>query len=81
MCGIVGTYNLKGEAFSLSHLKKMAKVIEHRGPDGEGYFVQEGVALAHKRLSILDLSPKGSQPMTSKNGEWFSSLMVVSIIT
>jgi asparagine synthase (glutamine-hydrolysing) len=70
MCGIVGTYNLNGEPFSLNELKKMAQVIEHRGPDGEGYYVKDNIALAHKRLSILDLSPKGSQPMASKDGKW-----------
>ena len=70
MCGIAGVYNLDGEQFSLYHLKKMAKAIEHRGPDGEGYYVKESVALAHKRLAILDLTPKGDQPMMSKDGKW-----------
>jgi len=70
MCGIAGVYNLNGEPFSSHHLKKMAKAIEHRGPDGEGYYVKEGIALAHKRLAILDLSPKGDQPMMSKDGKW-----------
>jgi len=54
-------------------LKQMAAVIEHRGPDGEGYYVHNNVALAHKRLSILDTSTKGSQPMTSKNNDWIIS--------
>jgi len=70
MCGIAGVYNLKGEPFSLHHLKKMAKAIEHRGPDGEGYYVKDNIALAHKRLAILDLSSKGDQPMMSKDGKW-----------
>jgi len=70
MCGIVGVYNLNREPFSLNHLKKMASVIEHRGPDGEGYYVAENIALGHKRLAILDLSSKGNQPMRSKDGKW-----------
>lgn len=70
MCGITGVYNLSGEPFSLSHLKKMAEAIAHRGPDGEGYFVEENIALAHKRLSILDTSARGAQPMSSKDGNW-----------
>ena len=70
MCGITGVYNLSGESFSLSHLKKMAEAIAHRGPDGEGYFVEENIALAHKRLSIIDTSSKGAQPMSSKDGNW-----------
>jgi len=70
MCGIVGVYNLNGESFSLKHIKGMAESIAHRGPDGEGYFVKDNIALAHKRLAILDVSEKGAQPMTSRDGKW-----------
>jgi asparagine synthase (glutamine-hydrolysing) len=70
MCGIVGVFNLNGEPFGLTALKGMADAIAHRGPDGDGYFVEDNIALAHRRLSILDLSPKGAQPMTSKDGQW-----------
>jgi asparagine synthase (glutamine-hydrolysing) len=70
MCGIVGVFNLSGEPFGLSALKNMADAIAHRGPDGDGYFTEDNIALAHRRLSILDVSPKGSQPMTSKDGQW-----------
>jgi asparagine synthase (glutamine-hydrolysing) len=70
MCGIVGVFNLDGSPFLLPNLKKMAQAISHRGPDGEGYYIKDNVALAHKRLAILDTSPKGSQPMTSKDGRW-----------
>lgn len=70
MCGIVGVYNLNGSPFSESRIKEMAASIAHRGPDGEGYFVKDNVALAHKRLAIIDTSAMGSQPMTSKDGIW-----------
>ncbi len=70
MCGIVGVFNLTGESFSLNNIKKMADTIAHRGPDGEGYYVKDNIALAHKRLAILDTSDKGSQPMSSHNKEW-----------
>ena len=70
MCGIVGVFNLNGESFSEMQLRKMANAIGHRGPDGEGYFINENISLAHKRLSILDTSLKGAQPMHSKSGEW-----------
>jgi asparagine synthase (glutamine-hydrolysing) len=70
MCGIVGVFNLSGEPFGLSALKNMADAIAHRGPDGDGYYTEDNIALAHRRLSILDVSPKGSQPMTSKDGQW-----------
>lgn len=70
MCGIVGVFNLDRTTFPRSKLKKMAEPIAHRGPDGEGYFVDNNIALGHKRLAILDTSSKGSQPMSSKSGEW-----------
>ncbi|HOZ52355.1 MAG TPA: asparagine synthetase B, partial [Chitinophagaceae bacterium] len=62
MCGIAGNFSLKGETFSMHHLKKMANAISHRGPDNEGFFIDKGVAFAHRRLSILDTSAKGNQP-------------------
>lgn len=70
MCGITGIFNINQESVSLSLLKEMASAIEHRGPDGEGYYFKENIGLAHKRLAILDVSEKGAQPMTSKDGRW-----------
>ncbi len=70
MCGIVGVFNLDGQPFSRNHIQRMNDSLAHRGPDGEGYFIKENIALAHKRLAILDTSTKGLQPMTSKNGNW-----------
>jgi len=70
MCGIVGVFNLDGKPFLLTNLVRMADQISHRGPDDEGFFVKDNIALGHKRLSIIDTSQKGAQPMTSKNGKW-----------
>ena len=70
MCGFVGVFNLKGKVFSKKELVQMASTIQHRGTDGEGYYVKNNIALAHNRLAILDTSKKGSQPMISKNNEW-----------
>ncbi|MBS1652582.1 MAG: asparagine synthase (glutamine-hydrolyzing) [Bacteroidetes bacterium] len=70
MCGIAGIFNINGELTSLNTIKDMTKKIAHRGPDGEGFYVNENVALGHRRLAILDTSALGSQPMESKNGEW-----------
>src|SRR3989344_1812734 len=47
--------------------EKMNAVTSHRGPDGTGVFVDEGVTLGHNRLAIIDLSPAGAQPMTSSD--------------
>jgi asparagine synthase (glutamine-hydrolysing) len=70
MCGIVGVFNLDGKPFMLPDLVRMAEQISHRGPDDEGFFLQDNIALGHKRLSILDTSSMGAQPMTSKDGKW-----------
>lgn len=70
MCGIAGVLNFNKEPISHATIKSMIDMISHRGPDGEGIYIDDYLALGHKRLSILDISPTGSQPMASKNGEW-----------
>ena len=70
MCGIAGVFKLNGQLASGQEIKLMIEAVSHRGPDGEGIYIDENVALGHKRLSILDLSTKGAQTMASKNGEW-----------
>ena len=70
MCGILGIYNLDGKAVDSDLLNLMGQKIAHRGPDGEGQFVQDSIGLLHKRLAILDPSEKGKQPMASKDGQW-----------
>jgi asparagine synthase (glutamine-hydrolysing) len=67
MCGIAG---VAGKAGALELVRRMTGLLEHRGPDGEGYFTAPGIALGHRRLAILDLSPAGHQPMTSRDGRW-----------
>ena len=65
MCGIVGQLNFDNSPVSPVILKKMTDVIKHRGPDGEGHWINENVGFGHRRLSIIDLSPAGHQPMIS----------------
>ena len=62
MCGIVGFVDKKSKKEKKEIIKKMADRIKHRGPDAEGYYVDDAVALGHRRLSILDLSKSGAQP-------------------
>jgi asparagine synthase (glutamine-hydrolysing) len=67
MCGIVGVFNLNGEPASPVVLKKMTDAVAHRGPDGEGFYIDSYVGLGHRRLAIIDLSPAGHQPMMTKD--------------
>ncbi len=64
MCGIAGIIQFK-EAVELSQLKKMTDAIAHRGPDNDGHWISEdsAVGFGHRRLSIIDLSENGKQPM------------------
>jgi len=70
MCGILGIYNLDGSSVSKDTIVEMGNQINHRGPDGEGIFVQNNIGFVHKRLAILDPTENGQQPMYSKDGKW-----------
>lgn len=80
MCGISGIINLKGKEVSPSDIQSMMSAMKHRGPDDEGVFVHQNLGLGFVRLSIIDLSPAGHQPMKSTderftivfNGEIFN---------
>ena len=65
MCGIVGQLNFDGEPVSAKILKKMTDAILHRGPDGEGHWIDQNIGLGHRRLAIIDTSSAGHQPMIS----------------
>ena len=67
MCGIAGF--IGKEKDMQKTLKKMTDRIEHRGPDAEGFFVLDDVALGQRRLSIIDIEG-GKQPMFSKDGRY-----------
>jgi len=70
MCGIAGILNLDGRPVDRATLEAMTDALAHRGPDGEGFFLDGAVGLGHRRLSILDLSVAGCQPMASRNGRY-----------
>ena len=70
MCGIAGIFHLNQEPVSPVILKKMTDAIAHRGPDGEGIFIDHYLGLGHRRLAIIDLSPAGHQPMITKDGRF-----------
>lgn len=67
MCGIAGIYNTDGAPADGDVLARMARAIRHRGPDGEGFYAEGGVGLAHLALRIIDLSDAARQPMTTED--------------
>jgi asparagine synthase (glutamine-hydrolysing) len=70
MCGICGIFNLNGEPVSPVNLRIMTDSMAHRGPDGEGFYIDSFIGLGHRRLAIIDLSPAGHQPMLTKDGNF-----------
>lgn len=67
MCGITGIINLDKKPIDKENLVQMTRALKHRGPDDEGFFIQKNVGLGHRRLSIIDLSKTGHQPMFYDN--------------
>ena len=70
MCGITGIINLSGEQPTLNQLEKMSLAIAHRGPDGEGKWIEENIGFGHRRLAVIDLTEGGKQPMKSSDGRF-----------
>lgn len=70
MCGICGIINFDHTPPSEINIKSMMKFMKHRGPDDDGLFINENIGLGFVRLSILDLSPKGHQPMFDESGRF-----------
>lgn len=72
MCGLAGFLGAHAGEGAAALAQAMADAIRHRGPDDAGVWTDDeaGIALAHRRLSILDLSPTGHQPMLSASGRW-----------
>lgn len=70
MCGIAGILNLKDSEKQVTAIQRMTDRIAHRGPDAEGLYVNEKIALGHRRLSIIDLSESANQPMWDSTGRY-----------
>ena len=67
MCGICGIVK-SGAAVTDDEIRAMREVLSHRGPDSAGQLIQGRVGFGHRRLSIIDLSEAGSQPMLNETG-------------
>lgn len=72
MCGIAGIFNYAEQERPVDAdlLRRMTRSLAHRGPDAEGLHIDGPIGLGHRRLSIVDLSPTGAQPMHDPSGRW-----------
>ena len=70
MCGINGIFHLNNKLVDKNQLVKMRDVLDHRGPDDSGIFLENNIGLGHRRLSIIDTSSAGHQPFYSENGRY-----------
>ena len=73
MCGFAGIFDPNNE-LDINRIKnysyEMASSLLHRGPDSDGLWYSDNIAIAHRRLAIQDLSNAGNQPMMSKSGRY-----------
>src|SRR3979490_1151512 len=68
MCGIAGIFPAeKGSPIAEGTLRRMTAALTHRGPDGDGFHVEAGIGLGHRRLAIIDLV-SGGQPIYNEDG-------------
>ena len=70
MCGISGIINFDGQPVDQSSINKMMVAMKHRGPDDQGIFLDKNIGLGFVRLSIIDLSENGHQPMQNLSGQY-----------
>jgi len=70
MCGLAGVFERRGRRVDRPVMERMAAAIAHRGPDGEGFLLDNNFALAFRRLAILDLTAAADQPMNTPDGRF-----------
>lgn len=71
MCGIAAVFDLRRhEPVRRSVLGRMSNSLAHRGPDGSGLYLNRNIGLAHRRLAVIDPTPAGAQPMTTRDGRF-----------
>src|SRR5487761_2374197 len=70
MCGLCGYVDYHSPISQNSQILKMVESIKHRGPDDQGIYIHNNVALGHARLAIIDLSKLASQPMHSDDDDY-----------
>src|SRR4051812_10687929 len=70
MCGISGIVRRQADDRLPDLIKKMNDAMAHRGPDADGFWIGDGIAFGHRRLSILDLSSAANQPFQDASGRY-----------
>jgi asparagine synthetase B (glutamine-hydrolysing) len=70
MCGIAAIYNFHPGTLHHDAIRRMTREIAHRGPDADGLYVNEHVALGHRRISIIDTSAASNQPLWDHSGRY-----------
>jgi asparagine synthase (glutamine-hydrolysing) len=70
MCGLSGILNLKKQIVDPAIIRRMSNCMAHRGPDADGFYIKDEIALGHRRLSIIDLSEVANQPMVDHTGRY-----------
>jgi len=70
MCGICGIINFNNATVEETSIRKMMHIMKHRGPDDEGVFMDDNIGLGYVRLSIIDLTSAGHQPMVDNSGRF-----------
>lgn len=70
MCGIIGIWHRDGSLIDRTTLEASTGLLAHRGPDSEGFYYEGSIGLGHRRLSIIDLSDQGRQPMSTPDGRF-----------
>ena len=72
MCGICGiVYSDREKQVQEASIVRMRDILKHRGPDDAGIFPENNIGLGHRRLSIIDLSERGHQPMSTPDGRFW----------
>ena len=70
MCGIAGIIHFDRTRAAADTIRRMTDCMSHRGPDADGFFIKDNVALGHRRLSIIDLSEAANQPLTTRDNRF-----------
>src|SRR3954465_11607593 len=70
MCGLSGILNVERKPVDPAIIRRMSDCMAHRGPDADGFYIKDEVALGHRRLSIIDLSTLANQPLFDESGRF-----------